>query len=386
VRPRFDQPAVPAAIAIVVATVFVVARLVFAAHGDITRFIVVGSANLAPRGLPAGIHVFAGTGYDGQFYYRQALDPFTVARVAYGIRLDGFYRLQRVGYPAMAFALAGGQKGLVPYSLVAVNVLGLGILGYLGGVIAKDAKRHACCGLLLAGYFGFVTTLARDLLEIVAASFLLGAVIAYRRRRYLLAGLAFAGDVLTKETDMFIVGAFAVVAVLSALAARGRLSSPPLSRQLTWVVPTVAFAALQLALYRALHALALTSGVQGNFGVPFKAPVEAVDRYLAHPTTLANAVWLGELAVLSLVVLVGVLAISRTSALMEERLALLVIVGLTVSLSTEVWYGQADFRALAPLFELAGIVLLGSRIRLGIVYAAAGAALLVTYVHRVAFT
>jgi hypothetical protein len=90
--------------------------------------------------------------------------------------------------------------------------------------------------------------------------------------------------------------------------------------------------------------------------------------------------------VLSLVVLVGVLAISRTSALMEERLALLVIVGLTVSLSTEVWYGQADFRALAPLFELAGIVLLGSRIRLGIVYAAAGAALLVTYVHRVAFT
>jgi hypothetical protein len=377
---------VPAAIALVAATAFVAARLVFAAHGDITQFIVVGSANLAPHGLAAGIHVFAGSGYDGQFYYRQALDPFTVARIAHGIRLDGLYRLQRVGYPAIAYALAGGQQGLVPYSLVAVNVLGLGVLGYLGGVIAKDAKRHACGGLLLAGYFGFVTTLARDLLEIVAACFLLAAIVAYRRRRYLLAGLAFSGDVLTKETDMFIVAAFAVVAVISALAARGRLSSPSLSTHLSWLLPTAAFAALQLALFRALGAVALTSGAQGNLGLPFKAPVEAVDRYLAHPTTLADAVWLGELAVLSLVVLVAVVAIARTSAQVEVRFALLVLIGLTVSLSTEVWYGQADFRALAPLFEVAGVVLLGSRMRLAIVYAVAAAALVVTYVHRVAFT
>lgn len=385
-RPRFDLPAVPAAIALVAAIVFVAARLVFTAHGDITQFIVVGSANLAPHGLPAGIHVFTGTGYDGQFYYRQALDPFTVARVADGIRLDGLYRLQRVGYPAIAFALAGGQKGLVPFSLVAVNVLGLGLLGYLGGVIAKDSRRHACCGLLLAGYFGFVTTLARDLLEIVAASFLLGAIVAYRRRRYFLAGLAFSGDVLTKETDMFIVAAFAAVIVLSWVAARGRRSAPPLSAHLTWLLPSVAFAALQLVLFWALGTLALTSGAEGNFGVPLKAPMEAVNKYLAHPTRLADAVWLGELVVLSLVVLVAVVTLARTSAQLEERFALLVIIGLTVSLSTEVWYGQADFRALAPLFELAGIVLLGSRMRLGIVYAASGAAFLVTYVHRVAFT
>jgi hypothetical protein len=385
VRPRLDHPAVPAVIALLTATVFVTARLVFAAHGDITRFLVVGSANLAPHGLPAGIHVFAGSGYDGQFYYRQALDPFTVARVADGIRLDGLYRLQRVGYPLIAFALAGGHKGLVPDSLVAVNVLGLGVLGYLGGVIAHDAKRHACSGLLLAGYFGFVTTLARDLLEIVAASFLLAAIVAYRRGRHLLAGIALAGDVLTKETDMFIVGAYAAVVVISTLASRGRVSPPSLSRHLTWLVPTVAFVGLQLALYRVLHTLALTSGAQGNFGVPFEAPVEAVDKYLAHPTTLANAVWFGELAVLSLVVLVALVTIARTSARVEERLALLVLIGLTVSLSTEVWYGQADFRALAPLFELAAIVLLGSRLRLGILYAAVGAAFLVTYVHRVAF-
>jgi hypothetical protein len=386
VRRLPDHPAVPCVLAALVAVVLVAARLVFGTHGDITQFIVVGNANLAGHGLPSGIHVFAGSGYDGQFYFRQALGPFDVSTVAHGIRLDGEYRLQRLAYPAIAYVMAAGRAGLVPYALVAVNVLGLAIVGLLGGLIARDSGRHAVEGLLLAGYFGLVTTLARDLTEIVEACFLLAALVALRRGRYVLAALAFSGAVATKETEVFTVLAVGLVIIGRALLARvGRGSAPAAAAHLVWLLPALSFAGIQLWLYEATGQLAGRSGAQGNFATPLTAPVHALAHYLAHPTTLADAIWLGELAVLVVVVVVALVCISSTKASLEERVALVMLMGLALSLSGEVWNGQADFRSLAPLFELAAVVLLGSRIRLGVLYAIVGVAFLVTYVHRVRF-
>lgn len=387
VRRLPDHPAVPGAIALAAAVVLVVARLVFGTHGDVSQFIVVGAANLTGHGLPSGIHVYAGTGYDGQFYYRQALGPFDTSLLAHGIRLDGLYRLQRLGYPLIAFAAAGGRSGLVPASLVAVNVAGLGVAGVLGGVIARDCGRHAVYGLLLAGYFGLVTTLARDLTEIVEACFLLAAVLAYRRRHDLVAGLCFAAAVATKETEVFVVGGFGLVVLGRELLGRvGRCDRPRPSAHLVWILPAGAFAGIQLWLLESTHHVAGSSGAQGNFATPFTAPLHAAAHYLSHPTTLANAIWLAELGVLVLVVAIAALTLWRTTASLEERAAFVFLVGLALSLSGEVWYGQADFRSLAPLFELAAIVLLGSRRRLGIVAAVVAIAFLVTFVHRVRFT
>ncbi len=377
-----------AAIAGAVALVFVIARLVFGTDGDITQFVVVGAANLAGHGLPAGVHVFAGTGYDGQFYYRQALGPFDVALVAHGIRLDGLYRLQRLGYPAISYLFALGRPSLVPDAMVAVNVVGMAVLGWLGGVIARDSGRHAAWGLLLAGYFGLVTTLARDLTEIVEACFLLAGILAFRRKAYAVAGLAFAGAVVTKETEVFAVAAFGAVLAGRTLLPLVRRSgtAPLLQAHLTWLVPGVAFCGVQLWLYEATGHLAGSSGAQGNFATPLTAPVHAIVHYLGHPTSLANAIWLGELAVLGLVVLVTLFNLPTTTVSLEERVAFVFLLGLTLSLSGEVWNGQADFRSLAPLFEVAGVVLLGSRRRLRLLAVVVACAYLVTYVHRVRFT
>jgi hypothetical protein len=383
---RLNHPVVTAVAALAAALVFVAARLVFGTSGDITQFIVVGAHNLAGHGLPPGIHIFPGTGYDGQFYYRQALDPFNTALIAHGIRLDGFYRLQRLGYPLLAWLAALGRQGLVPDSLVAVNLVGTFVLGLLGGVIARDAGRHALYGLLLSGYFGLVTTLARDLTEIVEVSLLLAAVLAYRRGRYLLTGLAFAGAVVTKETEVFVVLAYAVVVGLDLLRRKAGLRA-----QLVWVLPGLAFTGVQLWLYESTHHLAGQSGAQGNFATPLTAPLHALSTYIRHPFDLANAIWLGELAVLTIVVVVALLTLLRTTAwrttaLVPERVAFVFLIGLALSLSGEVWNGQADFRSLAPLFEMAGVVLIGSRLRLWLLCAIAAVAYLVAYVHRVRFT
>ena len=103
-----DSPATVALAAGFAASVFVVGRLLVAAHGDPSVFIVVGSQHVVGSSLPRGVAVMRGSGYDGTFYYRMALDPADLARTAFGIRLDSFSRLERIGYPAIAWLLAGG--------------------------------------------------------------------------------------------------------------------------------------------------------------------------------------------------------------------------------------------------------------------------------------
>ncbi len=377
------RPIAPGAIAVLGGLLLVLLRLAFAAHGDIANFIVVGSKHVAASGLPAGIPVIHGTGYDGQFYFRQALDPFDTARVAHGIILDGRFRLERLGYPLVVYLLSGGgHLSAVPVVLVAVNILGLGVIGFFGGLFAVEAGRHACYGLLLPAYFGFVMTLSRDLLEIVEVSFVLAAALAFRRERYVLAGLAFACAVVTKETDVATVVGYALALAVALLRRDRRFRLAPWA---TVVLPAVGFLTVQVWLRLATGHIALRSGARGNLATPFVAPVHAFAHYLSHPFVLANAVWLGEIVVLGLVVLIAVATFGRTSALLEERVALVVLVALALSLSSAIWNGQADFRSLAPIYALASLVLVSSKRRLGFVIFIVAGALVVGVVHRILF-
>ena len=105
--------------------------------------------------------------------------------------MDLPFRLQRIGYPALAWLASFGQHAWTPVALVVVNVLALGAIGLVGGTLARDGGRPALWGLLLAGYFGFFISLGCDLTEPVAAACLLGGILAYRRGRPAVAGLLF---------------------------------------------------------------------------------------------------------------------------------------------------------------------------------------------------
>jgi hypothetical protein len=206
-------------------------------------------------------------------------------------------------------------------------------------------------------------------------------VLAYRRGRYLLCALAFAGAVVTKETEVFTVFAYAAVVGVELLRRRAGWGA-----QIVWALPALAFAGVQLWLYQSTHHLAGQSGASGNFAAPLTAPWHALATYVTHPFHLGNAIWLGELAVLAIVVIAAWLALRETSALLPERVALVILTVLALSLSGEVWNGQADFRSLAPLYEMAGVVLLGSRRRLWAFSALVAIAYAVTYIHRIRFT
>src|SRR5690242_7968565 len=99
--------------------------------------------------LPPGLLRVPSAGYDGQFYYRLALDPFNWHRTAFGITMDQSYRYTRIGYPVLAWIFSLGQHQLVPVVLVVLNLFAVAAMAMLGGMFARDAGRHALWGLAL---------------------------------------------------------------------------------------------------------------------------------------------------------------------------------------------------------------------------------------------
>jgi hypothetical protein len=95
------------------------------AQQNFSAFALIGRHFADPASLPTNLVLQPNLGYDGQFYYRLALNPFDLHATAYGITVDTPYRFIRDGYPFLAWFLAAGQHDLVPVTLIAVNVLAI---------------------------------------------------------------------------------------------------------------------------------------------------------------------------------------------------------------------------------------------------------------------
>jgi hypothetical protein len=154
-------------------------------------------------------------GYDGQFAYFLALDPINAR---YYIDVPA-YRYGRILYPMVARLLALGQPGLVPYTLILVNLLALA-----GGtlVVATWLRRKRLSpwlALLFGVYPGLFIAFQRDLNEPLA--YALAALGVYLfdfggRRRLLWAGLAFGLAALAREATLVFPFVYGVALLLRA--------------------------------------------------------------------------------------------------------------------------------------------------------------------------
>ena len=355
---RTNRPTVTGLAVLLAATGFVVARWDLWARRSIDRFILIGQYFANPAQLPSGMPVRPKYGYDGQFFYRLAINPLNLSHTAYGITMDQAYRFMRIGYPVITWLASFGQRALVPYMLVAVNIAALGALGYLGAVIARQGGRHAAWGLLLPGYFGLVTSLSRDTAEPVAAVFLVAGLLALRARRPVLASLLLAFAALTRETAMVAVAAIAIVRLAGLVRRRYR----PGREDAAWLLPFVAFVGWQGIVYAVSGSVPLFADTGRNAGTPLVAPFVAIGHNLSRlDLTSYNAadVWLAELAVL-LVFAAAALRSMRTSlAPMHERLALVLFLIEICIVTPDTWNSlSADLRSFVEVYLLAVILLL----------------------------
>ena len=375
-----DSPLLPAALAGTVALLFVVVRLAEAAHGDVSRFIMAGLPFSDPRFVPHGIYVGA-HGYDGQFFYRMALNPTNFHGTAFGIRLDYALRLQRIGYPALVWLVSLGNRSLVPTCLVGVNVACIAGLGWFGGIVARDSRRHALWGLVLPGYFGFVTSLSRDLSEILIAFFAVAGMITLRRSSPIMAGAAFSAAVLTKETALVFVGGYAIVRIVEISRRRAHFGRADVA----WVLPGAVFVCWQVIVGIAVGTVPFFSDSRENAcSLPFVSMLAGVRHFfdMLPSTTAMN--WLGQFCVLAFIVGAAALTWTKTESPPYQRVAWLLAVAMVVTLSGGVWERAFDeFRTFGEVYVLSWMILLNSTRRLHIPAVLAAGSWLVLAAHHV---
>ncbi len=355
---RLDHPAVAGLIAFFAWLAFVLARWQDWAAGHIALFIMAGHVYSGPAQVP---HV-PSKGYDGQFYYRLALDPFNWAKTAYGITMDSNYRYTRIGYPLVAWILSAGQHDLVPAVLVIVNLACIAVVGWLGAKFARESGRHALWGLLFAGYFGLVISIGRDTAEPLADACMLGGLLAYRHSRYVLAAILIAYGVLTNEPILVVAIAIAIVRLYQMY----RRTARPGLADLAWVLPGAAYVVLQGIEHVVVKGKAGgLADIKQNFALPFKAMIPAIydDFRQLSWTHLGlydfNAI---EVIVLLAFVVAGLLVLRSTTAPLHERFAFVGFILVEMVLASWQFWGSVfgDGRTYIDAFLLAVIMLLAT--------------------------
>jgi hypothetical protein len=128
-------------------------------NGDFSSFIKADA-----RYTDAPLTILPTDGYDGQFFYRLAIEPFSFDKVASGVTFDKpHYRQQRILYPLIAHFFSLGQTELVPVSLVLVNLIGIFFLAYLAAVYMQEIGLSYLWGSVIALQFLSVEISLRSL-------------------------------------------------------------------------------------------------------------------------------------------------------------------------------------------------------------------------------
>lgn len=174
--------------------------------------------------LRAQLQVMEGAGYDGQFFYYIAFDPFLLAfrndPARYRQIVDAPpYRWGRVGFSVLTKLFSVNDPERFPQTMiwliVAANFIGVWCLAF----VAQRFGLSGWWGLSYVLVPGFVQSLRAGLPEAVAAAFLLGGYCFFLRRRYGLTAIVLAASLLVRETGvMFVI----VLAIWTAWRDRDR--------------------------------------------------------------------------------------------------------------------------------------------------------------------
>jgi len=176
-------------------------------HFDPSVLVVAGDEFTNPATAPKNLHVaFHSSGYDGQFYYRLAIAPFSTRESVAGIHFDyPVYRAQRILFPMLSYLVSGGRASAVPWSMIIINLLAAGTIGSLAAFILEPRQASsAFTATVIALYPGFLLTMSRDLTEIVETSLVLGGIALILMTRNRLAVIVFALAVLAKELALIV--------------------------------------------------------------------------------------------------------------------------------------------------------------------------------------
>jgi hypothetical protein len=345
---RVGRVAIPALIVAAVLALAVGSDL-RAYGGNLTGFVEFGSHFVSATHPPRGAQVNSPRGYDGQFFYVQALDPLLLHNsTVSALRGAGEgFRLQRVAYPALAFLLAAGRPGAIPFALLLINVLVLLAVAMGFAIYARRRGWSTLWALAIALMPGMVLPALRDLSDPLATASVLAGVLAWRSGRRWPAALALTVAVLTREVMMVVVVALAAEAGCRAWRARevpGAWRTTALPVWPVVVVPSAAFAAWQA--YITVRYGGLVGGA--DLSLPLVNLVQEV-RWSIRSYPPLGATWDLVYVLLILAASVAALMSLRRRVTITSAAAGALTLGVLVPTFGDIW---SDTRLSAPLFAL----------------------------------
>src|ERR1700693_4431458 len=217
---RIPRTTGPLGVVTVTAVFYAIAIVVRLAWHDFNPsfFVIAGENFCQPREVPEGLLVNSGDGYDGQFYYRLALQPIARNRTEFGITLDNQpYREQRILYPALVHVVSFGRASWVPWSMILVNYLAVCLLAFSAARLAESFGVPAFYGLMVPFYPGVLLALERDLTDPLAVALMVSSLCLRCYRKVFFAGIILAFAVLTRESVALLAGGLFVVSVWRAI-------------------------------------------------------------------------------------------------------------------------------------------------------------------------
>jgi hypothetical protein len=324
-------------------------------HFDPSAFVVAGDEYTNPAAAPANVHVVThSAGYDGQFYFRLAIAPFSVEELVAGVHFDyPVYRSQRILYPILAYLVSAGRSSSVPWSMIAVNLLAAGTIGGAAALVLQMYHRPIILAAVsVAMYPGFLLTISRDLTEIVQISFVLAGIALIVTRRDGFAALMFSAAVLAKEMAVIV-----AIAVLLDRVITRRLRA----KDALLIVPVATFAGWKMVLFHLWH-LPPSLGTDGHFSQPFAGMWQCIRTVVAAPK--GQTLLIVELLLVAAFTITVTIALRMSSAPTFLKIACVLYALLFFSLGAEFWAEDWAFlRAATDYGVLGALVALQSPLR-----------------------
>jgi len=311
---------------------------------DPSIFVVAGESFTNRKTAPQVLSVQPDPGYDGQFYFRLALQPFSTEPEASGIRFDyPVYRQQRILYPLVAWLLSWGEPSLALWALILINLAAIGLLTAMASRTLLGVGLHPLWGLAVPLYAGFLLTFTRDLGEIVEVSLLFAAIESLQRRRIIRSVVFLSLATLAKEPAIL----FCAGPLLLAASHRFRTREDRL--RLLFLIPPLVHFSWKQWLFNAWD-IAPSLSLE-PFAVPFTAFADALS---AAPIYSFQQI---ELILLVAFVGIALPALWKSRLNVEIRIAWCAFAAMACTLGGGFWMEDWAFlRALAE-FSAVGILL-----------------------------
>ncbi len=351
-----------------------------------SQFVCAGIRYCDPAHTPSNLVIYPHDGFDGQFFYRLALNPFTRQKTEYGITLDTPpYRQQRIFYPLLAFLLDLGNPMRAPRSLLLLNLLSIVGIAYLAALRAQERRLHALWGILAGLNPGAFFTLQRDTSELVSLFLALLALHLTQRGKYVASAGLLVCAMLTRETTLVVAGAIAIglltprLAVLRQVATvftakpeeKAKTEPPPQEDADTrsdarrgWMWALTPFAAYLLWQALLTHLWGVTAGSAsgGRLTLPFVGMWELFasgggsNGLPALPTTVCQIF----LVVYTFLLTIGELR--QSTVTFAEKIAWCVYALMSISYTYMIYIQDYSFmRVMVDYFAFSGFILYGAR-------------------------